>query len=99
MKMTTIKQSQDWVKEAWKKAPKQVTEKDELLFLLEEIGEMAECLRKINGNKNNKQFEADLEKELGDILLCLFTLAIRYDINMEGAFQKTQESILGRYII
>lgn len=29
----TLKDMQGWVKETWKKAPKQVNEKDELLFL------------------------------------------------------------------
>ena len=38
----------------WKKSTKEITEKDELLFLMEEIGEMAEAVRKINGNKRNK---------------------------------------------
>jgi hypothetical protein len=36
--MTTIKQHQEWVKKAWKKSPKkQISEKDELLFFMEEI--------------------------------------------------------------
>jgi NTP pyrophosphatase (non-canonical NTP hydrolase) len=97
--MTTINEYQNWVKEAWKKSPKKVNEKDELLFLMEEIGEMAEALRKLNGNKNNKKFRVDLEKEFGDILLSIITLAIRYDINLEKAFNKTKNSILKRYII
>lgn len=97
--MATIKEHQDWVKKAWKKAPKQVTEKDELLFLMEEIGEMAEAVRKLNGKKENKKFNVNLKKEFGDILLSIITLAIRHNIDLEDAFKKTKKSILRRYII
>lgn len=96
--MATIKEYQAWVKEAWKKAPKQVAEKDELLFLMEEIGEMAEAVRKSNGNKENKKINTNLEKEFGDILLSLMTLTVRYGIDLEKAFEKTKKSILRRYI-
>ena len=98
--MTSIKQHQEWVKDAWKKSPKSnISEKDELLFLIEEVGEMAEAIRKLSGNKENKDIKADLEKELGDIFLSLLTLAIRYNIDLEKAFEKTKNSVIKRYII
>jgi NTP pyrophosphatase (non-canonical NTP hydrolase) len=97
--MATISETQEWVKEAWKKSPKKVDEKDELLFLMEEVGEMAEALRKLNGKKENKELQADLEKEFGDILLSIITLAIRYNIDLEQAFEKTKSSVLKRYIV
>lgn len=96
--MTNIKEYQEWVKEAWKKSPKNVDERDELLFLMEEVGEMAEALRKLKGNKENKDFRADLEKEFGDIMLSVFTLAIRHNVDLESALEKTKDSILKRYI-
>ena len=97
--MASIKEHQHWVKEAWKKSPKtNVGEKDELLFLMEEVGEMAEAIRKMKGKKENKEFKADLEKEIGDIFLSLLTLAIRYEIDIEQAFDKTKQSIIKRYM-
>jgi NTP pyrophosphatase (non-canonical NTP hydrolase) len=96
--MTEIREYQEWVREAWKKSPKNVDEKDELLFLMEEVGEMAEALRKMKGNKENKDFKADLEKEFGDIMLSVFTLAIRHNVDIESALEKTRDSILKRYI-
>jgi len=97
--MVSIKDHQKWVKDAWKKSPKtNISERDELLFLMEEIGEMAEAVRKLSGNKENKDLKTDLEKELGDILLSLLTLAIRYNIDLETAFEKTKDSIIKRYI-
>ena len=98
--MTSIKEHQEWVREAWKKSPKEnISEKDELLFLIEEIGEMAEAIRKLSGKKENKEIKADLEKELGDIFLSLLTLAIRYNIDIEQAFEKTKKSVIDRYIV
>jgi NTP pyrophosphatase (non-canonical NTP hydrolase) len=98
--MATIKEHQEWVREAWKKSPKkEVGEKDEILFLIEEVGEMAEAIRKLSGKKENKDLQADLEKELGDIMLSLLTLAIRYNVDLEKAFEKTKKSITERYII
>jgi NTP pyrophosphatase (non-canonical NTP hydrolase) len=94
--MTSIKEHQEWAKQAWKQSPKEnVCETDELLFLMEEVGEMAEAIRKLKGNK---EVQTDLEKELGDILLALLTLAIRYNIDLESAFEKTKKSIVQRYI-
>ena len=90
---------QDWTREAWKQSNKEVDEKMELIFLMEEMGEMAEAIRKISGKKENKDMEADLEKEMGDILLSIVTLANRYDIDLEKAFSKTMDSIEKRYLL
>ncbi|MBR9706777.1 hypothetical protein GOV14_07105 [Candidatus Pacearchaeota archaeon] len=97
--MASLKEYQEWVKDAWTKSPKkEISESDELLFLMEEIGEMAEAIRKLKGNKENKDIKADLEKEMGDTLLSLITLSIRYNINLEQAFEKTKRSIIDRYM-
>lgn len=94
-----LKQIQDWTKEAWEKSNKKVDEKIELLFLMEEMGEMAEAIRKLGGKKENKEIKVDLEKEMGDILLSIVTLANRYDIDLEKAFSKTIESVEKRYLV
>lgn len=94
-----IKQIQNWTVEAWKKSNKSVDEKQELLFLIEEIGEMAEAVRKIQGKKKNKKFRADLEKEFGDTLLSIITLANRYGVDLEKAFKKTMNSVEKRYLV
>src|SRR3990167_7477636 len=96
----TIKQAQQWVHEAWKKSPKQgISERDELLFLLEEIGEVARAIRILNGNKPGAKLEDELEKEFGDILLSLLTLANRYSIDLEKGFAKTKASVEARYVV
>lgn len=93
-----LREMQEWTKEAWKKSDKDVDEKLELIFLMEEIGEMAEAIRKTAGQKDNKDVNVDLEKEMGDILLSLITLAIRYDIDLENAFEKVKKDIEKRYM-
>lgn len=94
-----IKHLQEWTKEAWKKSNKKVDEKMELIFLMEEMGEMAEAIRKLAGKKENKKVKVDLEKEMGDILLSIVTLANRYGIDLEKAFSKTMKSIEDRYLV
>jgi len=93
-----LKDMQDWTREAWKKSNKEVDERIELLFLIEEMGEMAEAVRKIAGKKENKDIKVDLEKEMGDILLAIVSLANRYNVDLEKAFSKTVESIQERYL-
>jgi len=40
-----------------------------------------------------------LEKEMGDILLCLLTLPIRYDIDLQNAFDRTIEATKQKYLV
>ena len=94
-----LKQIQNWTREAWKESNKTVDEKMELIFLMEEIGEMAEAIRKMQGKKKNKKIKVDLEKEMGDILLSIVSLANRYNIDLEKAFSKTMKSIEKRYLL
>ena len=61
--MISIKDHQEWVKDAWTKSPKsRVSERDELLFLMKEVGEMTKAVRKLSGDKKDMVLKADLEK-------------------------------------
>lgn len=94
----TLSELQEWVDQAWEKTPKDnVTETDELLFLIEELGEMAEDWRKLRGNKDSSE-DFTLEEEFGDILLSVITLANRCEVDLESAFEKTKASTEERYI-
>lgn len=90
-----IHQAQAWVRGAWQRSEKQMDPLTELACLMEECGELAEAIRKKSHGKNKS---ADMEKEMGDILLSLFTLAIRNKIDLERAFKRTQQSIEQRYV-
>ena len=91
-----IEEAQQWVKDAWSKSEKRMSKLVELASLVEECGELAEAIRKI---EHGKDCQTDMEKEMGDILLCLITLAIRYDINLQKAFDRTMESVKKKYIV
>ncbi len=92
-----FKEAQKWVNDDWKKNSKPVNKHLELLFLMEEIGEMAEMIRKQSGKKERKKLKIDLAKEMGDILICLMTLANRYGIDLEESFLKTKKKIQQRH--
>lgn len=92
-----IKQAQRWVKEDWEQNSRPVDEKTEILFMIEELGEFAEMVRKQEGKKNRKRLKVDLEKELGDLLICLATLANRHGIDLEQAFLKSKKKIIARH--
>ena len=92
-----IKQAQKWVQDDWQKKSKSVDEKTEILFMIEELGEFAEMVRKQEGKKDRKKLKIDLEKELGDLLICLATLANRHGIDLEKAFLKSKRKIEKRH--
>ena len=91
-----IREAQEWVKDAWSRSEKKMSKLAELASFIEECGELGECIRKIEHGKDK---EIDMEKEMGDILLCLLTLAIRYDIDLQHAFDKTIESTKKKYLV
>lgn len=91
-----LKTAQKWVKEDWEKS-KPVDEKTEILFMIEELGEFAEMIRKTEGHKDRKELKIDLEKELGDLLICLATLANRHGVDLEQAFLKCKKKIENRH--
>lgn len=85
-----LKQIQNWTKEAWKKSKKKADKQTEMLFLIEEVGEVAAAVRAMNGFK---EATPDLEKELGDVILSVASIANSYDIDLNNAFQRTMYSI------
>ncbi|NCN39013.1 MAG: hypothetical protein GW914_01370 [Candidatus Aenigmarchaeota archaeon] len=91
-----ITQAQEWVKDAWSRSEKRMSKLAELASFMEECGELGEAIRKIEHGKDK---EVDLEKEMGDILLCLLTLAIRYDIDLQNAFDRTIEATKQKYLV
>ena len=91
-----IRKAQQWVKDAWSRSEKRMSKVAELASFMEECGELGEAIRKIEHGKDKK---VDMEKEMGDVLLCLLTLAIRYEVDLQNAFDKTIESVKEKYIV
>lgn len=93
-----LKDLQNWVKEDWETYSKKMPDPHlQLLYLFEELGEVAESIRKLTGNKDRKKMKVDLEGELGDVLIALTTIANHYKIDLEQSIAKTQVKIRKRH--
>lgn len=93
-----LKELQNWVKEDWEKASKNTPDSHlQLLYLIEELGEVAEAIRKTEGNKDYKEMQIDLTGEMGDVLIALATLANHYGIDLAIAAEKSKQKIIDRH--
>ncbi len=93
-----LKELQKWVRKDWEKASKEKPDAHiQLIYLFEELGEMAEAIRKQSGKKSRKKTKTDLEGEMGDVLISLATVANHYNIDLEKAFLKAKRKIKNRH--
>lgn len=94
----TIQQLQTWVAQDWKNNSKQhPTVELQLLFIMEELGEVAEAIRKTNGAKDRKQKDVDLGSELADLIVSITTLANNFDIDLDKELHGFQSRIAARH--
>jgi NTP pyrophosphatase (non-canonical NTP hydrolase) len=94
----TINDLQDWVRNDWEKHSKHTpTVELQLLYIIEEFGEVAEAIRKSNGAKDRKQGAVDLGSELADLLISITTLANHFDINITKELEAFQTRIAARH--
>lgn len=94
----TITDLQQWVADDWRQRSKhQPTVELQLLYIMEELGEVAEAIRKKDGKKDRKQFELDLGSEMADLIISIMTLANHFEVDIEGEVKKFQERITKRH--
>lgn len=94
----TIIDLQQWVADDWRQRSKhQPTVELQLLYIMEELGEVAEAIRKQDGKKDRKQLEVDLGSEMADLVISIMTLANHFEVNLEQEVQKFQERITKRH--
>jgi NTP pyrophosphatase (non-canonical NTP hydrolase) len=90
----TLKQLQNWVAEDWEtRSKKRPSTELQLLYMLEELGEVAECIRKLSGHKDRKQGSLDLGSEMGDLLISLVTLANTFEVDLSTEVSKFQRKL------
>lgn len=90
----TILELQEWVQNDWKNQSKlQPTLTDQLLFAIEEFGEVAEAIRKRTMKDDYKQDDDKLGSEFGDLFVSLVTLANSFDINLTQEIVGFQEKM------
>jgi len=67
---------------------------DTLLVMVEEVGELAKALRKMNGIGIDRQRLSEygnLKHEMADVLICLLILANKCEINLFEAFHEKEK--------
>ena len=83
-----ISELQDRVKEDWEnRSTSQPTREQQLLYIIEEFGEVAEAIRKQDGNKDRKNTTGDLGSEFADLLISITTLANTCDVDLAKEIQ------------
>ncbi len=93
----TIKELQSWVERDWQRSPQQPDMQLQLIYLFEELGEMAEAIRKRDGSKARKTDATDLEGEMADVLISITTIANHFDIDLTEAVSRCQKKIEDRH--
>ena len=90
----TILELQKWVQDDWKNNSKlQPTLSDQLLFAIEEFGEVAEAIRKRTMKDDYKQDDDKLGSEFADLFVCLVTLANNFDVDLTSEIVGFQEKM------
>jgi NTP pyrophosphatase (non-canonical NTP hydrolase) len=94
----TITDLQQWVTDDWRQRSRhQPTVELQLLYIMEELGEVAEAIRKQDGKKDRKQSEVDLGSEMADLIISITTLANHFEVDMEQEIKRFQERITARH--
>jgi NTP pyrophosphatase (non-canonical NTP hydrolase) len=93
----TINELQDWVRNDWKTNSKlQPTLETQLLFAIEEFGEVAEAIRKRTVKDDYKVDDNKLGSEFGDLLITIVTLANNFDVDLTEEVKGFQAKLAAR---
>ncbi len=89
---------QQWVREDWEHSSKKQPDRHlQLVYLIEELGEVMEAIRMSQGDKGRKRMRSDIEGEMGDVIIALATIANSYEINLTRAIKKSKTKIIKRH--
>lgn len=90
----TIGELQDWVTKSWDENPLPSPAVElQLLYIMEELGEVAEAIRKNGGNKNRTNEGSDLGSEIADLIISITTLANTFGVDITKEVQLFQERL------
>ena len=94
----TIRKMQKYLKEKYKRAKPEDIKNTQRYFLklIEEIGELAEVIRKDLRMVDNN-IKGTIEEELSDVLYYVLMIANTYDIDLEDCFRMKEELNRVRY--
>lgn len=93
----TINELQDWVRHDWEANSKvKPTLETQLLFAIEEFGEVAEAIRKRTVKDDYKIDDDKLGSEFGDLLITIVTLANTFDVDLTQEIKGFQAKLATR---
>ena len=94
----TIKRIQEYLKEKYEICKPEEMKNHERYFLklIEEIGELAEVIRKGKRMEGNN-IKGNIEEEISDVLYYVLMIANTYDIDLEDCFRMKEELNRVRY--
>lgn len=93
----TIQDLQAWVKEDWETRSKlKPSLETQLLFAIEEFGEVAEAIRKRTVTDDYKQDDDKMGSEFADLLITITTLANHFDIDLTAEITGFQQKLQAR---
>ncbi len=94
----TIQELQKWVESDWKNQSKQRPSVElQLLFVMEELGEVAEAIRKNDGAKARKQSSSDLGSEFADLIVSITTLANNFNVDLDAELEGFKSRLASRH--
>ena len=89
---------QKWVEQDWATGNRErPTVELQLLYIIEEMGEVAEAIRKGQSAKPRTDKEADLGSELADLLISVVTLSNHFEIDLSRELEIFQERMTARH--
>ena len=91
---TTVKYLQDYIKS---KDYKPELTKDYFLKLSEEVGELANAIRKNKIRNNNENIKGTIDEELWDVIYYALALANCYDIDIESVIREKENINNAKY--
>ena len=93
-----IQTLQSWVSNDWKKRSNhQPSVEQQLLYIIEEFGEVAEAIRKQDGRKKRVDKKVDLGSEMADLIISITTLANHFNVDLTSEIEKFQQRITERH--
>lgn len=94
----TVRQIQKYLREKYKiNKPKEIKNTQRyFLKLIEEVGELAEVIRK-NQRMEGTNIKGTVEEELSDVLYYVLMIANTYDIDLENCFRLKEDLNSMRY--
>lgn len=93
----TIQELQNWVEDNWKNSSKhRPSTEQQILYIIEELGEVAEAIRKNAGLKERKNTKVDLGSEIADLIISIVTLSNTFEVDIEKEIEGFKTRLAAR---